>query len=445
MRPNSYLLLIVFYFVCTALGGADHVGALQVHKSLEDKTEGSSKEVDGSDSDQGQDGQAGSDEESGDSTAGTAEKSESDSGSKEEAQGEVAEKGDDKSPKEEAQGEAAEKGDDKSSEEGSSSPSSSSSSEEEEGKHAKEVVPSVQSKDTLKEEDEKNELKKLEEFKKSETLEKEPEQVGKKRAEARVNNEEKYRVESEIISQGSVNSSDVRMTDENEFTVDHPAVNQVINKIIQPSTDEKQLQVEMKEDFEPESGTEESKQTKSVILTFDLSSEDLVSKISLISDSKLTLTRYIGMNPQKAKITIVDPTVQLSSSQTRLSELSRYESMEFDLSQKIPGKADIISLSEISSQIPIILQQHNTTVLRLLLEATTPRTQFGILSNMDGVGPTIVLELKPTVESNSTWMYTITGVAIIFVIIGVSIALYFQNKNKESQKIENIPLLNNKV
>ncbi|KAJ1605053.1 putative signal peptide-containing protein with transmembrane domain [Cryptosporidium canis] len=441
MRPNSYLLLIVFYFVCTALGGVDHVGAIQVHKNPENKTEGSSKEVDGSDEDQGQDGHASSDEESGDSTGGTAERSESDSGSKEENQGEAAEKGDDKNPKEESQGEAAEKSDDKSSEEGSS-PSSSS---EGEGKHAKEIVPSVQSKDTLKEEDEKNELKKLEEFKKSETLEKEPEQVGNKRAEVHVNNEEKYRVESEIISQGSVNSSDVRMTDENEFTIDHPAVNQVINKIIQPSTDEKQLQVEMKNDFEPESGTEESKQTKSVILTFDLSSEDLASKISLISDSKLTLTRYIGMNPQKAKITIVDPTVQLSSSQTRLSELSRYESMELDLSQKIPGKADIISLSEISSQIPIILQQHNTTVLRLLLEATTPQTQFGILSNMDGVGPTIVLELKPTVESNSTWMYTITGVAIIFVIIGVSIALYFQNKNKESQKIENIPLLNNKV
>lgn len=301
-----------------------------------------------------------------------------------------------------------------------------------------------QIKDAAKEEDEKNELKKLEEFKKSETLDKEPE-IEKEPSENHVENEKKYEIESEIISKTSTSISEVRMTDENEFTIDHPTVNQVINKVIQPSTEEKQLQIELKDDFEPESGIDESKQTKSVILTFDLSSEDLFSKISLISDSKLTLTRYIGMNPQKVKITLVDPTIRFGSQQTRLSELAKYESMQFELNQKVPGKADVISLSEISNQIPIILQQHNTTTLRFLLEAVDSQTQFGILSNMDGVGPTIVLELKPTVESNSTWMYTITGVAVIVVIIGVSIALYFQNKNKESQRIENMPLLNNKV
>lgn len=421
MRLYSCLLLIVLYLVCTALERIDQADGLQLHKSVVDKREAEGK-------DEKEEVQPGS----GDEESGALKKTEesSESGSEGVKDGE----GMDEEGKDETKDEPSRGADGKE--------RLMSSFERED---VEESVPNSQSKDIMKEEDEKNELKKLEEFKKSETLEKEPDLVEKEAPESHAEDEKKYKVESEVISEKSTSASDVKMTDENEFTIDHPEVNQVVNKVVQPYTDEKQLQVEMKEDFEPESGMDESKQTKSVVLTFNLASEYLSGKTSLISDSRMTLTRYIGMAPQKVKITIVDPTVQLGSSQTRLSELARYESVEFELSQKVPGKVDTISLSEISNHIPIILQQHNTTVLRFLLEAVNSQTQFGILSNMDGVGPTLVLELKPTVESNSTWMYTITGVAIIVVIIGVSIALYFQNKNKESQKIENIPLLNNKV
>lgn len=426
MKVYSCLLLIIFYLASTALEGIDKADGIQLHKSSVDKAEGSQKETEGKDLKEDQTAQL----DSGDEESDNSKKAkEIDAPKKTEESSESETVG----VKEGGMAENSEMKD------GPGKEGRESSSE---GEMAEESVPDSQSKDIVKEEDEKNELKKLEEFKKSETLEKEPGFGEKEASESRSEGEKKYQVESEVVSEKNVNVSDVKMTDENEFTVDHPTVNQVVNKVIQPSTDEKQLQVEMKDDFESESGMEESKQTKSVLLTFDLASEYLSGKISLISDSRLTLTRYIGMAPQKAKITIVDPTVQLSSSQTRLSELSRYESIEFELSQKVPGKSDIVSLSEISNHIPIILQQHNTTVLRFLLEAANSQTQFGLLSNMDGVGPTLVLELKPTVESNSTWMYTITGVAIIVVIIGVSIALYFQNKNKESQKIENLPLLN---
>lgn len=417
MRLYSYLLLIIFYLTCSNLQRLNLVNGIKLQNSSNEiisKSEENFKEDDKDLSDEEQNNQDKSNISVGVKEKLGLESSEKDIDNKDEMPESSGEKNDTEKPLSET------------------------------GKTEDDTL-DTQNKDSMKDEDEKNELIKLEEFKKSETLEKKPVFEKKETAKKNIENEKKYEVESEIISKSNIITSDVRMTDENEFTIDHPTVNQVVNKIIQPSTDEKQLQIEMKDDFEPESGMDESKQTKSVVLTFDLSSEDLFNKISLISDSKLTLTRYVGMNPQKLKITIVDPTVQLGSLQTRLSELPRYESMQFELNQKVPGKADIISLSEISSQIPIILQQHNTTIIRFLLEAADSQTQFGILSNMDGVGPTIILELKPTVESNSTWMYTITGVAIIFVIIGVSIALYFQNKNKESQRIENMPLLNNKV
>ncbi|CUV05779.1 unnamed protein product [Cryptosporidium hominis] len=439
MRLYSYFLLVIFYFVCYDLQKLDTVDCIKLHKDANDnvQTKDESKEGSKDMSKEEQSTQETSSDGSNndnDISSGTEEKSDSET-----------EKGEDnKSGISEA---IDEKNDENANTDTKDEQSNATNGQDGsllKGDKMEDESIGNQIKDTVKEEDEKNELKKLEEFKKSETLDKEPE-IEKEPSENRVENEKKYEIESEFISKTSTIISEVRMTDENEFTIDHPVVNQVINKVIQPSTEEKQLQIEIKDDFEPESGIDESKQTKSVILTFDLSSEDLFSKISLISDSKLTLTRYIGMNPQKVKITLVDPTIRFGSQQTRLSELAKYESMQFELNQKVPGKADVISLSEISNQIPIILQQHNTTTLRFLLEAVDSQTQFGILSNMDGVGPTIVLELKPTVESNSTWMYTITGVAVIVVIIGVSIALYFQNKNKESQRIENMPLLNNKV
>ncbi|KAL5369089.1 putative signal peptide-containing protein with transmembrane domain [Cryptosporidium parvum] len=440
MRLYSYFLLVIFYFVCCNLHKLDTVDCIKLHKGANDnvQTKDESKEGSKDMSEEEQSTQETSSDSSNndndnDISSGTEEKSDSET-----------EKGEDnKSGTSGAIDEKNENANTDSKEEQNNATNGQDGSLLKGDKMEDESIGN-QIKDAAKEEDEKNELKKLEEFKKSETLDKEPE-IEKEPSENHVENEKKYEIESEIISKTSTSISEVRMTDENEFTIDHPTVNQVINKVIQPSTEEKQLQIELKDDFEPESGIDESKQTKSVILTFDLSSEDLFSKISLISDSKLTLTRYIGMNPQKVKITLVDPTIRFGSQQTRLSELAKYESMQFELNQKVPGKADVISLSEISNQIPIILQQHNTTTLRFLLEAVDSQTQFGILSNMDGVGPTIVLELKPTVESNSTWMYTITGVAVIVVIIGVSIALYFQNKNKESQRIENMPLLNNKV
>ncbi|KAK9173095.1 hypothetical protein CmeUKMEL1_08010 [Cryptosporidium meleagridis] len=443
MRLYSYFLLVIFYFACYNLQKLDTVDCIKLHKGVVDNAQTkdesieSSKDVneeeqstqetsiDNSNNDNGKDN---------DPSAGNEEKSDSETEKAEDNKNGISEAFDGKND---------ENADTETKEDRNNAIKGQDGSLLRGDKMEDESIGN-QINDTVKEEDVKNELKKLEEFKKSETLDKEPE-IEKEPSENHVENEKKYEVESEIISKTSTSISEVKMTDENEFTIDHPVVNQVINKIIQPSTEEKQLQIEIKDDFEPESGIDESKQTKSVILTFDLSSEDLFSKISLISDSKLTLTRYIGMSPQKAKITLVDPTIRFGSQQTRLSELAKYESMQFELDQKVPGKADVISLSEISNQIPIILQQHNTTTLRFLLEAVDSQTQFGILSNMDGVGPTIVLELKPTVESNSTWMYTITGVAVIVVIIGVSIALYFQNKNKESQKIENMPLLNNKV
>ncbi|OII72176.1 uncharacterized protein cubi_01509 [Cryptosporidium ubiquitum] len=426
MKLHSYLILIIFYLSCFTLQRLNHVDGLQLQKGSIEKINqpnGDAKEDIKDVSEEDQSGQ--------DSNGGPA-------GIKEKSELESSEKDDDSKNETFEPFEGKDEKNDTKDDQGGFLL---------EREKMEDDTTDTQSKDTVKEEDEKNELKKLEEFKKSETLENKPNYEEKEKSEniEKSEKENKYEVESEIISKTTINTSDVTMTDENEFTIDHPIVNQVVNKIIQPSTDEKQLLIEMKDDFEPESGMDDSKQTKSVILTFDLSSEDLVNKISLISDSKLTITRYVGMNPQKVKITIVDPTVQLGSSQTRLSELSKYESMQFELNKKVPGKADIISLSEISNQIPVILQQHNTTTLRFLLEAVDSQTQFGILSNMEGVGPTVILELKPTVESNSTWMYTITGVAIIFVIIGVSIALYFQNKNKESKRIENMPLLNNKV
>ncbi|TRY52191.1 Uncharacterized protein CTYZ_00002113 [Cryptosporidium tyzzeri] len=440
MRLYSYFLLVIFYFVCYNLHKFDTVDCIKLHKGANDNVQTKDESKEGSKD-------MSEEEQSTQETSSDSSNSDNDndvsSGTKEKSDSETEKGEDNKSGISGAIDEKNENANTDTKEEQNNTTNGQDGSLLKEDKMEDESI-SNQIKDTVKEEDEKNELKKLEEFKKSETLDKEPE-IEKEPSENHVKNEKKYEIESEIISKTSTSISEVRMTDENEFTIDHPAVNQVINKVIQPSTEEKQLQIEIKDDFEPESGIDESKQTKSVILTFDLSSEDLFSKISLISDSKLTLTRYIGMNPQKVKITLVDPTIRFGSQQTRLSELAKYESMQFELNQKVPGKADVISLSEISNQIPIILQQHNTTTLRFLLEAVDSQTQFGILSNMDGVGPTIVLELKPTVESNSTWMYTITGVAVIVVIIGVSIALYFQNKNKESQRIENMPLLNNKV
>ncbi|KAF7456937.1 hypothetical protein HWI79_2515 [Cryptosporidium felis] len=437
MRLQSGLLLITFYFlVCLTLDNFDPADGVKLHRSPEmgtGKESGSEPGSGGNPSEELSKEDADSMGNSENSTRPKEETAENISETKEETSSEESGSKEESDTKEESS--SKEEGNSK--EENGNREDGNKEGGLVEGSETTEV-PEVTVKD-LKEEDERNELKKLEEFKKSEILEKSSEIVPEETP--KQSEGEKYQVESEVI-QTSDATSDVKMTGENEFSVAAPKVNQVVNKIILPTTEERQLQIEMKNDFEPESGIEESKQTKSVLLTFDLSTEDLFNKISLISDSRLILTRYTGVNPQKLKVTIVDPTLQLGSSETRLSELSKFDSMEYSLDKKLPGKADSISLSEISGQIPVILQQYNTTNLRLLLEAADLQTQFGILANMEGVGPKIVLELKPTVESNSTWMYTITGVAIIFVIIGVSIALYFQNKGKDSQKPESAPLLN---
>ncbi|KAK6590022.1 hypothetical protein RS030_192926 [Cryptosporidium xiaoi] len=307
--------------------------------------------------------------------------------------------------------------------------------------------------DKIKEEDELHELKILEEFKQGEMMEKgsinHHSPSGSKKLIDVNNNEEnesKYNILSETIDDDKFKAS-VNITGENEYSIGISSINQLVNAIIKPfSSDEKQFQIEMKEETENESDMDDNKQEKSVIMTFDLSTNILSNKIPLISESDLVITRYTGITPQNIKITILDPTVDLENSQVRLTEISKFDSIERNLGKKTQSKSDTISLGAISSQIPVILQQFNTSNFRILLEPGDTGTQFGILSNLDQVGPTLRIGLKQTIESDSTWMYTITGVAIIFVIIGVSIALYFQNKNKESsQKIENVPLLGNKV
>ncbi|KAH7647567.1 hypothetical protein FG379_000650 [Cryptosporidium bovis] len=307
--------------------------------------------------------------------------------------------------------------------------------------------------DKIKEEDELHELKILEEFKQGEMMEKgsvnHHSLSGSKKSIDVNNNEEdesKYNILSETIDDDRSKAS-VNITGENEYSIGISSINQLVNTIIKPfSSDEKQFQIEMKEETENESDMDDNKQEKSVIMTFDLSTNILSNKIPLISESDLVITRYTGITPQNIKITILDPTVNLENSQVRLTEISKFDSIESKLGKKAQSKSDTISLGAISSQIPVILQQFNTSNFRILLEPGDTGTQFGILSNLDQVGPILKIGLKQTIESNSTWMYTITGVAIIFVIIGVSIALYFQNKNKESsQKIENVPLLGNKV
>ncbi|KAH8738975.1 hypothetical protein FG386_003300 [Cryptosporidium ryanae] len=307
----------------------------------------------------------------------------------------------------------------------------------------------------IKEEDELHELKRLEEFKHDEMMEKGStshyDWIEGERPTGNVDyrgeeGENKYDVLSETIDDDK-SKLNVNITGKNKYSIGVSSINQVVNTIIQPfSNEENQFQIEMKEEAESESDMDENKQTKSVIMTFDLSTDILSNKIPLISESDLVITRYTGITPQNIKVTILDPTVNLDNSQVRLADIPRFDTIEHELGEKAQSKPDTIPLGGISSQIPIILQQFNTSNFRIILEPVDTNTQFSILSNLDKVGPTLKIELKQTIESNSTWLYTITGVAIIFVIIGVSIALYFQNKNKESsQKAENMPLLGNKV
>ncbi|KAL7067208.1 hypothetical protein ACR3K2_23090 [Cryptosporidium serpentis] len=239
----------------------------------------------------------------------------------------------------------------------------------------------------------------------------------------------------ELVPDKYRKNTDYDKIDSVEFISNAQIVYPVENEIIGPPSNETEFTISL---LKVNKLNEEK--AKMIILDFNVINN---LNIALIADIKLMITRFSGFNPHDIKITLLDPTQSLTKGNTRLSEVNSYDYKIAHLKQKEAGRADIIELKDLISGISIIYKQFNSTNLRIMIEAINTDESFGILLNMKDVGPDIVIQTKLTPLPRSKWIYTVIFLAILFVVVGVIVAIYIQNKKKKQADLSNQPLLSN--
>ncbi|OII77470.1 hypothetical protein cand_016300 [Cryptosporidium andersoni] len=220
-----------------------------------------------------------------------------------------------------------------------------------------------------------------------------------------------------------------------EFISSAQVIYPVENKTIGPPSSETEFTISLLK-----ANKSDEEKAKMIILDFNVIND---LNIASITDIKLMITRFSGFNPHDIKITLLDPIQSLTKGDTRLSEVNSYNYKIAHLKQKESGRADIIELKNLISDILIVYKQFNSTNLRIMIEAIGSNESFGILSNMKDVGPDIVIQTKLPPHPRSKWIYTVIFLAVIFVVVGVIVAIYIQNKKRKQADLSNQPLLSN--